>query len=174
MNTRILLCAACLTVAGTGSAAAAQLSVELKATPSNPASPQMGDTIAFTSVIRNMGDKPLDGVIAWISLVQVDPGKEQPVDLEDWSAHKAIAERTLAPGAALTTEWPIRLIQDGTYRVVVSAVARDGAELTPSPLTEFAVRPKPVVDSARVLPVAAGVPLLLGGILAAGALRRRR
>src|SRR3954465_14509981 len=115
MNTRILLCAACLAVAGTGSAVAAPLSVELKATPTNPASPRMGDTIAFTSVIRNTGDKPLDGVIAWISLVQVDPGKEQPVDLEDWSAHKAIAERTLAPGAALSTEWPIRLIQAGTY-----------------------------------------------------------
>lgn len=167
----IALCTG-LVLAG-GPALAAPLSVELTAAPTNPASPQMGDNLSFNTVIRNTGTKPVEGVIAWISLVQVDKGKEQPVDLEDWSAHKAVTEHALAPGAAITTQWPMRLIQSGHYRVVVSAVTRDGAELTPSAFADFAVRPKAVVESSRVIPIAAGMPLLLGAFLLVSFRRRR-
>ncbi|MBU6498657.1 MAG: hypothetical protein KGJ41_10110 [Rhodospirillales bacterium] len=150
---------------------AADLKVDLRPATGNPDAPRMGDRLAFRSTIRNAGTTPVDGLIAWLSLVQVDPGHEQPVDLEDWSAHKAIAVAALAPGAEITTAWPMRLIQSGRYRVVVSAVSRTGAALTPSRFVDFTVQPKPVVESGRVLPVALGVPaLLLGGVL----LRRRR
>jgi len=148
-----------------GGISAAPLSVDLRPSPSNPVSPQMGDHLSFHSVIRNVGAAPIDGLIAWISLVQVDKGKEQPVDLEDWSAHKAVTARTLVPGKALETDWPMRLIQAGTYRVVVSAVSRNGVDLTASPFADFNVRQKPVVESQRVLPIALGIPLLLGGTM---------
>ncbi len=151
--------------------AAAELAVSLAPIATNPAAPRMGDRLAFTSSIRNTGAAPVEGLIAWLSLVQVDPGHEQPVDLEDWSAHKAIALATLAPGAEVTTRWPMRLIQSGQYRVVVSAVSRAGDALTPSRFVDFTVAPKPVVESRRVLPVALGVPALLVVSLL---LRRRR
>lgn len=56
----------------------------------------------------------------------------------------------------------MRLIQAGHYRVVVSAASRTGTELTSSPFADFTVRQKPVVESQRVLPVALGIPLLIG------------
>lgn len=155
-------------------AAAAPLSITLSPQPANPAAPQMGDHLTFHSVIRNDGQKPVDGLIAWLSLVQVDKGKEQPVDLEDWSAHKAVTAAELKPGASLETDWPIRLIQSGRYRVVVSAASRSAGSLTASPMAEFSVRRKPVVESRRVLPVALGVPLLLIGLLLWRVLRGRR
>jgi hypothetical protein len=133
----------------------------------NPASPAMGDHLTFRTIIRNTGSAPIEGVIGWISLVQTDRGREQPVDLEDWSAHKAITIAALAPGQAVATDWPMRLIQPGTYRVVVSAATRDGAALATSPFADFSVRAKPVVESARVLPVALGVPMLIGGLMVA-------
>ncbi|MEQ8399271.1 MAG: ATP-binding cassette domain-containing protein [Gammaproteobacteria bacterium] len=105
----------------------------------------------------------VNGLIGWISLVQIDKGKEQPVDLEDWSAHKAIAVPSLAPGQSLETDRPMRLIQSGDYRVVVSAVSPDSAGLVASPFADFTVRQKPVVESQRVLPVALDLPLLIGG-----------
>lgn len=142
---------------------AANLAVDLDPARGNPASPQMGDNLSFHSVIRNNAATPVDGLIAWISLVQIDKGKEQPVDLEDWSAHKAVTAASLDPGQSLETDWPMRLIQSGKYRVVVSAVSRNGAELTASPFADFTVRQKPVVESRRVLPVAVGLPLLIGG-----------
>jgi hypothetical protein len=167
---RVLLAAACLVALGTA-ASAETLAVDLTPDPRNPTSPQMGDNLAFHTVIHNTGANAVDGVIAWISLVQIDKGKEQPIDLEDWSAHKAVTAPSLAPGQTLATDWPMRLIQAGNYRVVVSAVSRDGVRLADSPFADFNVRQKPVVESQRVLPVALGVPLLLAGAMI---LRRRK
>jgi len=164
MTLRILCLAIALSLTG-GRAWASSLGVELTAASSNPRSPRMGDNLSFHTVIRNDGPTPIDGLIAWISLVRIDKGNEQPVDLEDWSAHKAVTAARLAPGEAVRTDWPMRLIQAGTYRVIVSAVSRDSANLTASPFADFTVRRKPVVESRRVLPVAIGIPLLLGGLM---------
>jgi hypothetical protein len=166
----VLLAAACLVALAT-TASAGTLSVDLTPDPRNPTSPRMGDHLAFHTVIRNTGGQAVDGVIAWISLVQIDKGKEQPIDLEDWSAHKAVTAASLAAGQTLATDWPMRLIQAGNYRVVVSAVSRDSAGLVASPFADFTVRQKPVVESQRVLPVALGLPLLLAGAML---LRRRK
>ncbi len=150
---------------------ASPLTISLQPATTNPASPQMGDNLSFHSIIRNDGTAPVDGVIAWISLVQVDKGKEQPVDLEDWSAHKAVTAVDLEPNAIVETDWPMRLIQAGQYRVVISAASRSGSELTTSPFANFTVRQKPVVESLRILPIALGIPLVLAGAIV---WRRRR
>jgi hypothetical protein len=148
-----------------GPASAAGLSVDLRPDPGNPASPQMGDRLSLHTVIRNDGARPVDGLIAWISLVQTDKGRVQPIDLEDWSAHKAVTAATLAPGAAIRTDWPMRLIQPGHYRAVVSVTSRTGSSLVASRFAEFTVREKPVVESGRVLPLALGLPLLIGAAM---------
>jgi hypothetical protein len=162
---------ATLIALGATAASAATLSVDLAPDTKNPTSPQMGDNLVFRTVIRNNGSTAVDGLIAWISVVQLDKGKEQPIDLEDWSAHKAVTAGSLAPGQTLATDWPLRLIQAGNYRVVVSAVSRDSTGLVASPFADFTARQKPVVESQRVLPVALGVPILLAGAML---WRRRR
>jgi hypothetical protein len=162
---------ATLIALGATAASAATLSVDLAPDTKNPTSPQMGDNLVFRTVIRNNGSTAVDGLIAWISVVQLDKGKEQPIDLEDWSAHKAVTAGSLAPGQTLATDWPLRLIQAGNYRVVVSAVSRDSTGLVASPFVDFTARQKPVVESQRVLPVALGVPILLAGAML---WRRRR
>ncbi len=149
----------------TSSARAGDLRVDLTPDPKNPSAPQMGDNLAFHSTIRNGGPAAVDGVIAWLSLVQIDPGLEQPVDLEDWSAHKAVTAATLAPGETLAADWPLRLIQAGTYRIVVSVVSRGSDSLAGSRFADFTVREKPVVESERVLPIAIGLPLLIAAAM---------
>lgn len=145
-------------------ASASPLAIELAPAAGNPSNPRMGDHLMFRGTITNTGSQPLKDVFAWLSLVQVDPGQQQPIDLEDWSAHKAATVANLAPGAKLEVDWPLRLIQQGHYRLMVSALAR-GSDLVTSPLVDFAVQPKPVVESSRVLPIACGIPLLLLGLL---------
>ena len=144
---------------------AAPLAIELAPSATNPANPQMGDHLSFHSVIRNDGTTPVEGIIAWLSLVQTDKGKEQPIDLEDWSAHKAVTIPALAPGQNVQTDWPIRLIQAGNYRVAISAMMQGNADLAASAFAAFTVREKPVVESARVLPIAFGMPALLALLL---------
>jgi hypothetical protein len=144
-------------------AGAAGLSIEAAPTPGGPASPQMGDRLNFHSTIRNDGAAAMDRVVTWLSLLRVDAGLEQPVDLEDWSAQKAVAA-SLAPGASAVVAWPVRLIQAGTYRVMVSAIGPDGEIVTSAPIP-LSIREKSVVESGRILPVALGIPILIGGIL---------
>ena len=136
----------------------------------------MGDQLRFRSVITNTGEHPIEGLVAWISLVEVDPGHEQPVDLEDWSAHKAVTGTPIASGASLATDWSMRLIQHGDYRVVISATERNYPTVYTSLIVQFHVTHKPVVESTRILPVALGVPFLLGTLMGWRAfyLRRRR
>jgi len=134
----------------------------------------MGDHLQFHSVIRNNSGKSLSGIVAWISLVQVDPGHEQPMDLEDWSAHKAVVQQQLQPGETIAVDWPMRLIQAGTYRVVISTLDHDAQAIITSPFVDFHVRRKPVVESNRILPVALGMPFLLMLPLAFRFYRRSR
>lgn len=145
-------------------ASAGSLAIDLTPDPGNAVTPKMGDNLRFQMVIRNDATTPVEGVIAWISLVQIDKGKERPVDLEDWSEQRAVTAASLPAGQSLRTVWPVRLIQAGTYRMVVSAVSRDSTALTASPFADFTVRQKPVIESRRVLPIALGMPLLLGGL----------
>lgn len=173
MNNIALWLGACLLFIGNTGWASPLLDMTLTPAATNPSQPQMGDHMKFVSVIRNGGDTSAQGVVAWISLVQVDPGHEQPVDLEDWSAHKAVTRAALAPGERITVEWPMRLIQAGDYRVVISVVERSTPHIVTSPFIDFHVKRKPVVESRRILPVAFGVPLLIGALLL-WRMRRRR
>ena len=59
----------------------------------------------------------------------------------------------------------MRLIKGGDYRVVVSVTDRGSNKVFTSPTLQFHVRQKPVLQAGRVLPVAAGVPLLIIGLL---------
>lgn len=158
----------------TTAAAAAQtpLTLDLQPDGQNPSAPVMGDHLRFWSTITNTGAKPVEGLVAWISLVEMDPGNEQPVDLEDWSAHKAITGATLGPGESLRTDWPMRVIKGGDYRVAVSVTARDGQTVSTSSTIHFHVRQKAVLETTRVLPVAAGIPLLVIGLMIFNKARR--
>lgn len=156
---------AMLLFASVSAAAQAPVALDLQPDGKNPASPVMGDHLQFWSTITNSGASPVEGLVAWISLVEIDPGNEQPMDLEDWSAHKAITGASLKPGESLRTDWPMRLIKGGDYRVVVSVTDRGGRQVYTSPTVQFHVRQKPVLQAGRVLPVAMGIPLLFIGLM---------
>jgi hypothetical protein len=164
---KILLVAIVTTVffVSVSAAARSPVSINLQPDGNNPASPVMGNNLRFWSTISNTGKNPIEGLVAWISLVEIDPGNEQPVDLEDWSAHKAVTGATLNPGQALRTDWPMRLIKSGDYRVVISVTDRGGRQVYTSPTVQFHVRQKPVLQAGRVLPVAMGIPMLLMGLI---------
>ena len=161
-------------LAAVSAAAEAPLILDLRPDHNNPSAPVMGDHLRFWSTIINKGADPIEGLVAWISLVEIDPGNEQPVDLEDWSAHKAVTGATLGPGQSLRTDWPMRLIKGGDYRVVVSVTDRGSHTVFTSPTIQFNVRQKPVLQSGRVLPVAAGVPILIIGLMIFNKTRQRR
>lgn len=149
-----------------GDPAAPQLAVVVAPDPADPAVPRMGDRLVFHSMVANHGGAVAPGVVVWLTLLRLDAGHEQAVDLEDWSADKALSLDRLPSAAVARRNWTLRLISPGTYRVLVSAATRDAPVPAVAASEAFAVAPKPVVESARVLPVALGIPFALGGLLA--------
>jgi hypothetical protein len=157
---------ACLLLCSNFTWAGEAIEIVVNADPGNPTVPQMGDRLQFESIIANNTSQPAQGLVAWVSLIEVTPGQEQSVDLEDWSAHKAEIRPSLAAGESFRATWPMRLIKAGDYRVVISAVERNASHIVTSPFLDFHVLQKPVIESSRILPVAFGMPLLIGGLLA--------
>ena len=122
---------------------------------------KMGDTPAFIGTVKNIGQQPLKGLVVYLSLVSLKSGDEHPVDLEDWSAQKAVRINQLLPGEINTQKWGMRLIKDGKYGIALTAVDPRKMRPTVSDLLQFRVKPKPTLSSNRILPVAIGEPLLI-------------
>jgi len=134
------------------------LSVTLVA-PSN--SMVMGESPVFVGRVANRGETSVKGLIVYPSLVSLKPGKEQPVDLEDWSARPAVRIDLLSPGELNTQQWPLRLIESGKFAMALTVIAPTEAQPAVSVLVPFEVQPKRLLAGKRVLPVAIGVPSLL-------------
>lgn len=128
---------------------------------------KMGDTPSFIGTITNIGQQPLEGLVVYLSLVSLKPGNEHPVDLEDWSAQKAVRIDRLSPGESSTHTWGMRLIQAGKFGIALTVVDPQEKRPVVSDLAPFDVNPKPTLASTRVLPVAIGEPLLLLTLLGA-------
>ncbi len=122
---------------------------------------KMGDTPAFIGTVTNVGEMSLKGLVVYLSLVSLEPGNEHPVDLEDWSAEKAIRIDLLSPGETSTHPWSMRLIQAGKFGVALTVVDPKEKQPIVSHLVPFDVQSKPMLDSRGILFVAIGEPLLL-------------
>lgn len=140
----------------------ASVGVVLKA----PAGPlKLGDMPTFTAIVTNLSQGPLEGLVAYLSLVSLEPGNEHPVDLEDWSAKKAIRIDNLSPGEAFPQDWQIRLIQSGRFGIAATVIDPKEHQPVVSDLVTFDVQAKQTLSAERIVPVAIGEPVLLVAIL---------
>ena len=142
----------------------------------NPLSIQanMGDTIIYTGTITNSSDAAVSNIIAYISLANITQGKESPMDLEDWSANKAVRVDTIPPHGTYEGKWPMRLIDSGSYVAYITAVDKNDNSPVSSMMSHLAIKRILRLNPHDVLPIAIGEPILIGLIFAAIALRRRK
>jgi hypothetical protein len=159
-HTTLILCIAVISMLWSNVLASDTLQVDVVLQP--PATRfRMGDTPVFKGIITNTGAEPLEGLTVYLSLICLDSGNEHPVDLEDWSAQKAVRVAKLAPGKKNEQEWGMRLIAPGQYAVALTVVGKKAAKPVISDLVKFEIKTKPLISSARILPIAFGEPLLL-------------
>jgi hypothetical protein len=142
----------------------------------HPASLQanMGDKISYTGTITNNTDKAVNNIIVYISLANVTPGKEAPLDLEDWSANKAIKVDTIPPRATYEGQWPMRLIDSGSYVAYITAVDKNDNMPVSSPMSHLEIKRVLRLNPNNVMPVAFGEPVALGMVFLLVAFRRRK
>lgn len=141
----------------------------------NPPSIQanMGDKITYVGTIANNSNKAVNNLIAYISLANITQGKETPMDLEDWSANKAIKIATIPPHRTYEGKWPMRLIDSGSYVAYITVVDKNDNIPVSSTISHLEIKRVLRLNPNNVLPVAIGEPLLIGAIFMFIAFERR-
>ncbi len=155
----------------TSASAAGHITVSI-----NPQSIQanMGDKITYVGTITNNADMAVDNIISYISLANVTLGKEAPMDLEDWSANKAIKIDTIPPHGTYEGKWPMRLINSGGYVAYITVVNKEDITPISSAMSYLEIKRVIRLNPNNVLPVAIGEPALIGGVFMFIAFKRKK
>ncbi len=137
-------------------------------------STQLGGKFAFRSTIRNDGPTSVSGLIANLNVVSLRDGVY--VDPEDWSSQRTHYLDPLPAGASTTITWHVHAVNGGVLGLVVAVLPESGAGLPPptSPLIRLTVAEKKTLNSGGILPLALGIPALIGLLTLGVGVRRRR
>jgi hypothetical protein len=128
----------------------------------------IGEEFRFMSAIANPGSTTVAGLVAHLDVVSWD--RDVYVDPEDWSSERTRYLPPLAPGRSIEVPWTVKAVNSGHLAVYVTVLGA-GRPAT-GPAVDVRVASRTTIDAGGALPLAVGVPALLG--LAAIAVRRRR
>lgn len=134
---------------------------------------RLGKKFSFQSTISNRGSSTASGLIAHLNVLSLRPGVY--VDPEDWSSNRT---RYLAPipaGGSTTVTWRIQAVNAGSIGVYVAVLPRSGAgRPTTGPTVRVEIAERKTLNSGGILPLALGVPALLGALTVGLRFRRGR
>jgi hypothetical protein len=135
-------------------------------------STHLGDRFTFRSTVVNHGRTAARGLIAHLNIVGLESAVY--VDPEDWSSHRTIYLDALPAGESTTITWRLQAVSAGDFDVYVAVLPRRAIARPPTtgPAVRVAVADRRTLNSGGIVPLALGVPALLG--LLALAVRFRR
>ncbi len=133
-----------------------------------------GQYVKLPATITNTSNGPVKDAVAYVSLVDVTKGQQAPVDLEDWSAHRAIIVPSLAPGQSKDVSWSLRLVKGGNYTVYANSIVRGSTRASVGQEVPLFVKTKQNLNPGGVLPVALGVPVVAGAAFFGPVFLRRK
>jgi uncharacterized membrane protein len=140
-------------------------------------STRLGESFDFTSTVTNMGSKPLTGLVAHLNVVGLS--RDIYVDPEDWSEERTKRLPRLPPGRSADISWSMKAVTGGDAAIYVvvlpgksPSAAPDG--LAVSPALDVRIAERRTLNPGGILPLAIGVPALLGLLSLAVRVRRAR
>jgi hypothetical protein len=135
---------------------------------------QLGGKFAFASTITNDGPATVSGLIAHLNVLSLRDGVY--VDPEDWSSQRTHYLDPLPAGGSTTIAWHVHAVNDGVLGLYVAVLPERGVGLPPptSPLIRLTVAGKKTLNSGGILPLALGIPALVGLLTLGVRLRRIR
>jgi hypothetical protein len=157
-------------VAAQASAATPQVSVSVDRTD---VVTSLGHEFAFRSTFTNRSTSTLGGLIAHLNVLSYDRGVY--VDPEDWSSHRTRYLAAIPAGGSTTITWNVHAVNAGSFAVYVAVLSQRPSALPPmtGPAIHLAVAKRTTINSEGILPLALGVPTLLGLLLVGARVRRR-
>jgi hypothetical protein len=165
-----LLCAAVLTPESAVATGAADISVELDRTE---LSTSIGQRFGFTSTIRNNSDEPMEGVVAHLNVLGLDP--DIYVDPEDWSSDRTQFLDPLPAHESARLTWEVQAVSPGDLAIYVTVTRQEGADdVTASKGLRVSVAQARKLNAAAAAPLVIGMPAGVLVLLVLATLRRRR
>ncbi len=166
-----VLVALILAASASGADGSGQISVTVDRTR---ISTKLGKKLAFRTTIVNRGSTAASGLIAHLNVLSLRNGTY--VDPEDWSSNRT---RYLAPipaGGSSRTTWRMQAVNDGDFGIYVAVLPASGIARPPAttPTIHLAVAQRKTLNSGGILPLALGIPALIGVATLSLGLRRRR
>jgi hypothetical protein len=134
---------------------------------------KLGRSFEFHSTITNTGREQADGLIAHLNVLSLRPGTY--VDPEDWASRRTRYLGSIPAGGSRTIRWKLEAVNEGSFGVYV-AVLPGRASLgkpTVGPAVSVAVAERKTLNSGGILPLALGIPALVGALALGARLRRR-
>jgi hypothetical protein len=160
-------------LAGAGGAASAAERITVTVDRAQ-VSTKLGKKIVFQSTITNHGSAAARGLIAHLNVLSLRDGTY--VDPEDWSSHRTRYLQPIAAGGSITTTWRVEAVNHGSFGVYVAVLPETGTAQAPaiSPTVHLLVAQKKTLNAGGIVPLALGVPALLGLLALSLRLRRGR
>jgi hypothetical protein len=164
------LAAILLLVGAPAARAASAVTVSLGRTS---VSTRIGHTFVFRSTIANHGPAPARELVAHLNIV--DLSGNVYVDPEDWSSHRTRYLKPIPAGGSTTVAWKLNAVNAGTIGVYVAVLPRSGAPVPPKtgPTVHVSIQERRTLDSGGILPLALGIPSLIGAAALGVRFRRR-
>ena len=173
MRRRVALLVAVVAVLSLPRGAGAGIGEDLTVTISQASTEVLlGDTFDVRIDVTNTGAAPTSSLVVHIDIT--DPTSAESVDPEDWTSTLSKPIGALGSGESTHVEWQLQPISPG--RFTLYAVSLSAAEDTTaiSNVVTVDVTDRRTLNPEGILPVAIGVPLLIGGLLALQIGRTRR
>jgi hypothetical protein len=133
----------------------------------------LGREFTFSTSIANDGSSATPPLVAHLNVLSLYPGVY--VDPEDWSSDRTRYLRPIPAGGSRQMTWKVKAVNSGEIAVFVSVLPQSGAVEPPTagPAIHVSIASRRTLNSGGIVPLAVGVPALLG-LLAIGLRVRRR
>jgi hypothetical protein len=134
----------------------------------------LGKRFALRSTVANTGPDEARGLVAHLNVASLRPGVY--VDPEDWSTSRTRYLDPIPAGGTATVRWSLQAVNAGSFAVYVAVLPSDAAGRPPTVgrTVRVTVAERRTLDAGGILPLALGVPTVLGLTAGGLALRRRR
>jgi hypothetical protein len=169
----VILAGISLTLSAPAAATAQSADVTVTSNQSRLAT-QVGRSVSFTTTITNNSTSVTGALIAHLNVLSLRPGVE--VDPEDWSTHRTRYLGAIPAAGSRRISWPVHAVNTGRIALYVAVLPQAGPNRPPAigPTVQLVVAKRDTLNSGGVLPLALGLPALLGLIAGGTQLARRR
>jgi hypothetical protein len=135
---------------------------------------ELGRNVTVRARVTNRASSSTGRLIAHLNVLSLRDGVE--VDPEDWSTHRTRYLGTIPAHGSQTIRWPVHAINTGRIALYVGVLPQVNPHLPPltGRTVQLLVAERDTLNSGGILPLALGIPALLGAMAAGLRLARGR